>query len=46
MTVNNGTDNMTIIYDRELNKIIKNNGTINNFRNLNNEPNMNYVGEN
>ena len=46
MTVNNGTDNMTIIYDTELNKIIKNNGTINNLRNLNNEPNMNYVGEN
>ena len=47
VTVNNGTDNMTIIYDKELNKIIKSNGTINNLRHLNNEsePDMSYVGE-
>ena len=43
VTINNGTNDMMIIYDENLNKYI---GKINNLRNINEEPDLSYVGEN
>ena len=48
MTVNNGTDNMMIFYDKDLNKYINNYNKKNNFRNLNENDNidLSYTDEN
>ena len=48
MTVNNGTDNMMIFYDKDLNKYINNYNRKNNFRNLNENDNidLSYTDEN
>ena len=48
LTVNNGTDNMMIFYDKDLNKYINNYNKKNNFRNLNENDNidLSYTDEN
>ena len=43
ITINNGTNNMTILYDKKLNDIIKKEKNKNKLRNLNNEDNSNNL---
>ena len=44
VTLNNGTNDMMVIYDEQLNKSIKNTNQ-NNLRNIDEKPNLNYVNE-